>query len=108
LRPIGIDVVVSFTRRDQKSSIFIKTDQLDGETDWKARKPATDQVPVNFTVEINPPVPGIYNFSGTLTLEDSERVDLGSRVGVGLEQTLWRGVKVAVGKILLLVIYTGR
>ena len=31
-----------------------------------------------------------------------------AKVGVGLEQTIWRGVKVASGKAMLLVIYTGK
>jgi magnesium-transporting ATPase (P-type) len=36
------------------------------------------------------------------------RVDEGERVGLGLEQTLWRGVKVASGRGLVMVLYTGK
>jgi len=44
----------------------------------------------------------IYEFMGSI------RVEEGEVVGLGLEQTLWRGVKIASGKGLLLVIYTGK
>ena len=32
----------------------------------------------------------------------------GDKIGIGLEQTLWRGVKMASGRAILLVIYTGK
>lgn len=47
------------------------------------------------------PTVNIYEFFGSM------RVD-GEAVGLGLEQTLWRGVKIASGKGLVLVIYTGK
>jgi|GEM_PF-5363375 len=55
----------------------------------------------NFTVEITHPVVNVYEFVGSLTVEEEEKV------GVGIEQTLWRGVKVASGKGLAMIIYTG-
>lgn len=83
--------------------MFIKTDQLDGETDWKLRKaPVPGVMPSNFILEFNTPVPGIYDFTATLDIVGD------AKIGVGLEQTLWRGVKVASGRALLLVIFTGR
>jgi hypothetical protein len=48
------------------------------------------------------PLTGIYDFEGRLEILE------GDKIGVGLEQTLWRGVKLAAGKVVLLVIYTGR
>jgi phospholipid-translocating ATPase len=34
--------------------------------------------------------------------------DQGEVFGLNLENTIWRGVKIATGKALVLVIYTGR
>lgn len=83
--------------------MFIKTDQLDGETDWKLRKPPVNGTyPANFDLEFNAPLCGIYDFEGRMDILE------GDKIGIGLEQTLWRGVKLAAGKVLLLVIYTGR
>jgi magnesium-transporting ATPase (P-type) len=48
------------------------------------------------------PTVNIYEFIGSIRVEDGEVI------GLGLEQTLWRGVKIASGKGLLLVIYTGK
>ena len=48
------------------------------------------------------PLTGIYDFEGRLEILE------GDKIGVGLEQTLWRGVKLAAGKVVLLVIYTVR
>lgn len=47
------------------------------------------------------PTVNIYEFVGSMRME-------GEVIGLGLEQTLWRGVKIASGKGLLLVIYTGK
>ena len=51
---------------------------------------------------MNAPVVNIYEFMGSLDIIG------GDKVGVGLEQTLWRGVKVASGRAILLVVYTGK
>jgi magnesium-transporting ATPase (P-type) len=59
-------------------------------------------MPEDFVLELNAPVTNIYEFAGSLDIVG------GVKVGAGLEQTLWRGVKVAAGKPILLVIYTGK
>ena len=48
------------------------------------------------------PVSNIYEFVGSLDVLG------GVKIGLGLEQTLWRGVRVASGSIVVLVVYTGR
>lgn len=45
---------------------------------------------------------GIYQFIGAVKIGNQEPF------GVGLENTIWRGVKVATGKALVMVIYTGK
>jgi hypothetical protein len=53
-------------------------------------------------LELNAPVTNIYEFVAAMDIVGK------AKVGVGIEQTLWRGVKVASGKAILLVIYTGK
>lgn len=43
----------------------------------------------------------VYEFAGSFRIGDEESV------GIGLEQTLWRGVKVASGSGLAVVLYIG-
>lgn len=56
---------------ETSGSVFIRTDQLDGETDWKLRKPLsyTQQRPEELPnlqgwVEAMPPIQEIYDFKG--------------------------------------------
>lgn len=94
---------------DPKGSMFIKTDQLDGETDWKTRKAVNctqrlDPVRLwdfqaEFTVE--PPHADIYEFKGNVSLPSGE-VE-----GLSLDNTLWSNCVVASGSILAIVMYTG-
>lgn len=57
---------------DSTGEIFIRTDQLDGETDWKRRNtlPETQQCDIesilDLTVEIENPSKDIYSFTGNL------------------------------------------
>ena len=53
-------------------------------------------------MEMNAPHANIYQFLGSIDIVG------GDKIGVGLEQTLWRGVKMASGRAILLVIYTGK
>lgn len=44
-----------------KPALFIKTDQLDGETDWKLRKPALPALDLSaLTLNFNPPCVNVY------------------------------------------------
>lgn len=83
--------------------MFIKTDQLDGETDWKLRKPALNKLDLSeLTIRYNEPNANIYDFAGSFTQGEDESV------GMALEQTLWRGVKVASGRGIIVVVYVGK
>ena len=44
----------------------------------------------------------VYEFVGSFRISEDESV------GLGLEQTIWRGVKIASRKGLILVVYVGQ
>ncbi|XP_064467003.1 probable phospholipid-transporting ATPase IIB isoform X2 [Ornithodoros turicata] len=76
-----------FLRTTEKSgSCFIRTDQLDGETDWKLRV-AVDT---------------------TQRLSSTEHDGEGSEDALNIENTLWANTVVASGTAIGIVIYTGR
>ncbi|KAJ9437862.1 putative phospholipid-transporting ATPase NEO1 [Diplonema papillatum] len=88
---------------------FIKTDQLDGETDWKLRLPVpftqtlSDDAVVARRLQIwcEAPHDRIYEFS-------AEAVgDAGIKFSLRLENTLWASTTVASGTVLACVVYTG-
>ena len=87
---------------------FIKSDQLDGETDYKFRQacPIVNSMSVHellhadiyFTVE--PPRQDIYAFKGTVAQGNET-------YGIDLVNTMWANTSVASGKVVAIVIYTG-
>ena len=103
---IPADLIVLQTS-DEVGTTFIKTTQLDGETDWKLRRslPFT-QVRKNIfelsniEFEIESPRAEIYDFSG--------RAMVGNDVyPIGVESTVWADASVATGSIIGIVAYTG-
>ncbi|KAI8927668.1 hypothetical protein BC831DRAFT_451768 [Entophlyctis helioformis] len=93
---------------------FIRTDQLDGETDWKLRLavPSAQALPsdesllhANASVYAEKPHKDIHGFVGNITwLTES-----GSVVeSLGIENMLWMNTVVASGTAVGLVVYTGR
>lgn len=101
---------------DKNGSIFIRTDQLDGETDWKLRTAVTytQRLPSDSSltqmsahIEAEAPHKEIYEFRGTFT---NSRPD-GSQEGIealSLENTLWSNTVVANGVVIASVVYTGK
>ncbi|XP_045502996.1 probable phospholipid-transporting ATPase IIB [Colias croceus] len=92
-------------------TVFIRTDQLDGEIDWKLRipLPSTQKLPtdahlldINAKIFIEKPEKDIHSFIGTCTRLDEEEID-----SLDIENTLWSGCVVASGQATGLVIYTG-
>lgn len=83
---------------------FIRTDQLDGETDWKLRIACSlTQSARSFNglaITASPPEKDIHNFFGTLTFQ-------GSSVGLSVDNTLWANTVLASGSAVGCVIYTG-
>ena len=107
--PAAIIVLKTFNEGNDNQA-FIRTDQLDGETDWKLRKaPETTQdmselelVTYEGKLECSPPSKLIYNFEGALHLKNGEREPL------NLENTMWASTVLASQKIIGIVIYTGK
>lgn len=85
---------------------FIRTDQLDGETDWKLRIacPLTQSAEIaslsEITVTASPPQKDIHTFLGSLESQ-------GSSVGLSVDNTLWANTVLASGSAIGCVIYTG-
>ncbi|XP_039593639.1 probable phospholipid-transporting ATPase IIB isoform X2 [Polypterus senegalus] len=104
-----------FLRTSEKNgSCFIRTDQLDGETDWKLkiavgctqRLPALgDLFSINSYVYAQRPQQDIHSFEGTFTREDS---DPPVHESLSIENTLWASTIVASGTVIGVVIYTGK
>ncbi|XP_033124731.1 probable phospholipid-transporting ATPase IIB isoform X2 [Anneissia japonica] len=103
-----------FVRTTEKTgACFIRTDQLDGETDWKLRLAVSQcqRLPKDedlFDIEANvfaeKPQKAIHSFVGTFSRVDGVK----QQDPLGIENTLWANTVVASGTALGLVIYTGR
>ena len=84
---------------EKNSTVFIRTDQLDGETDWKLRKAVaitqSNAVPASnlrqhdeWFLFANPPNDQIYDFKGVFVTNEDEESDQGKE-SLSLENTLW-------------------
>ncbi|KAJ2850549.1 putative aminophospholipid-translocase [Coemansia brasiliensis] len=104
---------------ESAGACFVRTDQLDGETDWKLRiaVPPTQKLPDNMSlftlhgsVYAEAPHRDIYDFVGTLTFDSgipgTEHQPV--KVPLGVENTLWANTTLASGTAVGYVVYTGR
>ncbi|XP_077362924.1 putative phospholipid-transporting ATPase IIB isoform X1 [Festucalex cinctus] len=104
-----------FLRTSEKNgTCFIRTDQLDGETDWKLkvavgctqRLPAVgDLFSINAFVYAQKPQLDIHSFEGNFTREDADHQ---VHESLSIENTLWASTVVASGTVIGVVIYTGK
>merc|ERR1719410_1705259 len=94
---------------ESSGACFIRTDQLDGETDWKLRlavassqrmESEEELVMSNCEVYAEKPQKDIHSFIGKFNGEDGEEP-------LGIENTIWCGAVVASGTATGLVVYTG-
>lgn len=113
---------------EQSGASFIRTDQLDGETDWKLRRAITatqalsetDILSSHFSIQVSKPKKDIHTFAGVFRiaphhsfqepshLERSHHLDSSGPVeGLSIENTMWMNTVLATGTALGLVIYTG-
>ncbi|KAL4496984.1 hypothetical protein ABPG72_002140 [Tetrahymena utriculariae] len=109
---IPADLII-LTASEPNGTVFIRTDQLDGETDWKIRKcirhtqnevdfqNAVNLQKLGGLVVINQPQENIYEFSGLYKFNDHQEP-------LNLENTLWCNTILASGHIWGLVIHTGK
>lgn len=97
---------------DKSGGVFIRTDQLDGETDWKLRVsvPATQKLANDrdlFTIDayiyIEKPQRDIHSFIGTFSREDGAQEE-----SLDVQNTLWANTVVAAGSACGIVVYTGQ
>lgn len=110
---IPADMVLLYTT-DKSHSIFLRTDQLDGETDWKLRKPvaATQEIgdPHRFITQdasilADPPSKQIYYFKGLFTMQRGSEI---KKEALNLEQTMWANTVLASSLAIGVVVYTGK
>ncbi|CCM06450.1 uncharacterized protein FIBRA_08714 [Fibroporia radiculosa] len=108
---------------DQSGTCFIRTDQLDGETDWKLRVavPATQKAPnerellsLNAEIYADAPMKDIHTFIGTFTINsppsstnDVPMVQVPTVEPLTAENVLWANTVLAAGSAVGFVIYTG-
>ncbi|XP_066259510.1 probable phospholipid-transporting ATPase IIB isoform X1 [Euwallacea similis] len=97
---------------ENSGTVFVRTDQLDGETDWKLRLavPATQKLAsdhqlyeIDAMIYVEKPQRDIHSFIGTFRRSDS----LNNDEGLDLENTLWTNCVIASGQATGVVIYTG-
>ena len=101
---------------EKNGSVFIRTDQLDGETDWKLRKavtmtqqnPQTLRQHSDWYIVANPPSDQIYDFKGFFSTSMDEDNDE-AKESLSLENSLWSNTVLASsGHVHALVVYTGK
>lgn len=112
---IPTDCVLLHTT-EKNGTVFIRTDQLDGETDWKLRSAVIgtqSMEPVEMcgrkdvTLVANAPNDQIYDFKGFMAY--GMDLDQAQKEPLGLENTLWQNTVLAsTGYIVAQVIYTGK
>ena len=112
---VPADIVLLKTFNDsEENQSFIRTDQLDGETDWKLRKAPggtqekteRDLVYMDGYIQYQPPSKLIYNFEGVMKFQNAQ--GLMRKEPLNLENTMWASTVVASKKIIGIVIYTGK
>ncbi|VDD86147.1 unnamed protein product, partial [Enterobius vermicularis] len=110
---VPADVVLLRTTEKTGAS-FIRTDQLDGETDWKLRiaVPVTQNLlcdeeifDLNMEVYAETPQNDIHDFVGTFKVGSEDSTQDGS---LNVENVLWANTVLASGQAVGLVVYTGR
>ncbi|KAG0437024.1 putative phospholipid-transporting ATPase IIB [Dictyocoela muelleri] len=99
--------------KSENGQCFIKTDQLDGETDWKLRvavpsiQKLSESEILNSEIIIcaDQPHKDIYSFVGKLSITTKNEI---INEPLSLDNMLWMNTKVANEKCLGCVVYTGQ
>lgn len=102
-----------FLRTSERTgACFLRTDQMDGETDWKLRLTVApcqrlpcdaDMLNISASVYAEKPQKDIHSFVGTFTRYDGERTE----IPLSIENTMWANTVIASGTAVGVVIYTG-
>ncbi|KAJ2125846.1 putative aminophospholipid-translocase [Coemansia sp. RSA 720] len=100
---------------ESSGACFVRTDQLDGETDWKLRiaVPPTQKLDdsldlflLHGSVYADAPHKDIYDFVGNLVIDSG--LAQAVTVPLGVENTMWANTTLASGSAVGYVVYTGR
>ncbi|KIL64320.1 hypothetical protein M378DRAFT_192664 [Amanita muscaria Koide BX008] len=123
---VPADMVLLHTS-DTSGTCFIRTDQLDGETDWKLRVAVPecqklveeDIVRLDADIYADAPIKDIHTFIGTFTLNSPPPAAIGGSDSVPMhplhpsvspltaENVLWANTVLAAGSAVGFVVYTG-
>ncbi|CCO30161.1 phospholipid-translocating ATPase [Rhizoctonia solani AG-1 IB] len=107
---------------DPSGTCFVRTDQLDGETDWKLRvavptcqslKDDWSLLDVSAEVYADAPIKDIHTFIGTFTLhstssESDPEQQIPQVTPLTAENMLWSNTVLAAGSAIGMVVYTGK
>ena len=108
---VPADMILLYTK-DKSGTSFVRTDQLDGETDWKVResikftqklgqKDISNIIKKRWKTKVEAPNDLIYKFKGCFYTEG------GVFESLQLKNTIWANMKVATGEIIGIIIYCG-
>jgi len=115
---VPADIVLLRTS-EKNGTCFIRTDQMDGETDWKLRVAVShtqaltsdeEVMKIKSQVYAEKPHNDIHSFIGTFTANDDEEEGISNIVeeSLNIENTAWANTVIASGSVVGVVIYTGR
>ncbi len=105
--------MVLLSTSEKSGTCFIRTDQLDGETDWKLRVAVTttqnlenpsDILKIHSQIYAEKPQLRIHAFEGVFIRNDSENK---TQEPLSIENTLWANTVLASGTAYGAIIYTG-
>ncbi|ORY30821.1 hypothetical protein BCR39DRAFT_466331 [Naematelia encephala] len=109
--------MVLLTTSEEEGTCFIRTDQLDGETDWKLK------VAVGETQKMgeglvgsaeghlyaDPPIKDIHSFYGVLNIRSVQPgPSADTSIPLSVENVLWANTVLAAGSAVGLVVFTGK
>ena len=110
-------ILLQTSEKDGTGEAFIKTDQLDGETDWKLRVAlnatqsltSISQLSDSISLIVSEPTKSIHSFAGKLIHRPHQQDTSSSdqTYPLTIDQTLWANTVLALGLAIGIVIYTG-
>nr|XP_031859862.1 uncharacterized protein CI109_004710 [Kwoniella shandongensis]KAA5526934.1 hypothetical protein CI109_004710 [Kwoniella shandongensis] len=109
--------MVLLTTSEEEGTCFIRTDQLDGETDWKLKVAVGETQKMGEkgvgsaegSLYADPPIKDIHTFYGVLSLRStSPGPQTETSYPLSVENILWANTVLAAGSAVGLVVYTGK
>nr|XP_019014199.1 phospholipid-translocating ATPase [Kwoniella pini CBS 10737]OCF52980.1 phospholipid-translocating ATPase [Kwoniella pini CBS 10737] len=109
--------MVLLTTSEEEGTCFIRTDQLDGETDWKLKVAVGETQKlgekgvgsVEGNLYADPPIKDIHTFYGILNIRSlTPGPTKEQSIPLNVENVLWANTVLAAGSAVGLVVYTGK